>query len=819
MADQQTDLRKIHECVCFDVVYRKNWLLVLSRIKIVAPLLLSFSVGLSASAQQVPASNIGESNTVTDAIRRLPKDQIAIWKAPFSLKAEDTSWLVPGIAASSILFGTDAEISKRALRRTDFLSRANTFSNAGIAGMAGITAGMYLWGRSSENERRRETGLLAGEAAINSAVVTELFKIASNRKRPIDGGTGRFFTGGQSFFSEHSSAAWSVATVVGNEYPGILTKILMYGGASAISAARVASARHFASDALIGSAVGYGIGRQIYKSHHDPELGGEWGTFQRSHERRPSVGRLATFVPLDSWVYDVFDRLSASGVVRSAITGLRPWTRSECVRLLHEAESADLTERPMEAQLVQALSREFAHAENPGVANIGGSIEQVYAREMYIAGPPLIDGFYAGRTIVNDFGRPFGQGANTVVGLESTAFFGSLSFFVRPELQQAGTGRARPAAFDDEIRRFDNVQFPTPLPLSDTTRVDALEAYAGWTVDAWQVSFGKQALQWGPGLGGSMMISNNAEPFPMFRISRTEPGRLPWILGLMGPVRADFFVGQLAGHVDVFVSPTVFGPNVAPQPFVTGQKLSFKPTPNFEFGVSLTSVFGGPQMPFTTRNFFRALYSGSNAVTGTINDVGDRRSGVDLSYRLPGFRDWATVYVDSMADDWISPLANPRRSVFRTGIYLPKLPKLHKADFRFEGGYTDMPDTLPRAFAYTNGRYRNGFTLNGQLLANWMGRDTRGLQGWASYAVSSASKIRLAYRKAIVDPEFIGGGNYTDYSATYEFSLRRSLSATISGQYETWQFPLLSPDRERNFTTTVQLNYHLRWNKENSNGQ
>jgi membrane-associated phospholipid phosphatase len=794
---------------------RKNKFVVTLKCHTALLLLLTICLGCPTTfAQQDQPSNTADANNVTAAIKRLPKDQFAIWKAPFSLKAEDTSWLVPGIAVSSILFGTDADIAKRALRRTGSLSTANSFSNAGVAGMAGATAGMYLWGRWSDNEHRSETGLLAGEAAINSAVVTELFKFATNRKRPIDGGTGRFFTGGQSFFSEHSSAAWSVATVVANEYPGILTKITMYGGASAISAARVVAGKHFASDALIGSALGYGIGRQIYRNHHDPELGGEWGTFQRTHERTPPSGRLATYVPLDSWVYDAFDRLSASGVVRSAIIGLRPWTRSECIRLLHEAQSAHLS--APEAQLVRALAREFAGAENTGVANAGGTVDQLYARETYIAGPPLTDGFYAGRTIVNDFGRPFGQGANTIVGLESSAFFGSLSFFARPEIQQAGTDRPRPAAFEDAIRSFDNVQFPTPLPLSHTTRLDALEAYIGWTVGAVQLSFGKQAVQWGPGLGGSMMISNNAEPFPMFRITRTEPVRLPWLFGLMGPVRADFFVGQLAGHLQIIGTATIFGRNVNPQPFITGQKLSFKPTPNFEFGISVTSVFGGPGFPFTTRNFVRALYTAQSNITATANDVGDRRSGVDMTYRLPKLRDWATIYVDSMADDWISPLANPRRSVFRTGIYFPKLPKLHKADFRFEGGYTDMPDVLPRAFAYTNGRFPNGYTINGQLLANWMGRDTRGLQGWAGYAVSPASKVRLGYRRAIVDPEFIGGGSYNDYSASYEFPLRDSLSVMASGQYENWRFPLLSSTRNRNFTTTVQLNYRLHWKIENS---
>jgi hypothetical protein len=46
-------------------------------------------------------------------------------------------------------------------------------------------------------------------------------------------------------------------------------------------------------------------------------------------------------VPLDSWVYAALDRLAALGYAPSAYANLRPWTRTECARIIAAAR-ADL---------------------------------------------------------------------------------------------------------------------------------------------------------------------------------------------------------------------------------------------------------------------------------------------------------------------------------------------------------------------------------------------------------------------------------------------------------------------------------------------
>jgi hypothetical protein len=80
---------------------------------------------------------------------------------------------------------------------------------------------------------------------------------------------GDFFRGGTSFPSGHAIHAWSVATVIANEYSDHRsTQVAAYGIATVVSLARFTGEKHFLSDILVGSVLGYGIGRYVYHAHH-----------------------------------------------------------------------------------------------------------------------------------------------------------------------------------------------------------------------------------------------------------------------------------------------------------------------------------------------------------------------------------------------------------------------------------------------------------------------------------------------------------------------------------------------------------------------
>src|SRR5207244_7763131 len=142
---------------------------------------------------------------------------------------------------------------------------------------------------------------------------------------------------------------------------------------------------------------------------------------------------------------------------------------------------------------------------------------------------------------------------------------------------------------------------------------------------------------------------------------------------------------------------------------------------------------------------------------GTSSEPGDRRSGMDWSYRLARLRDWVTFYCDAFAEDEFSPIAYWDRSAIRGGLYFSHLPGLPKLDLRVEGVYTDLPvgGPLSHGFFYANDRYLSGYTNQGQLLASWIGREGQGAQGWANYWLGGRNRLQVNYRHQKVSQQFI----------------------------------------------------------------
>src|ERR1051326_6454048 len=234
--------------------------------------------------------------------------------------------------------------------------------------------------------------------------------------------------------------------------------------------------------------------------------------------------------------------------------------------------------------------------------------------------------------------------------------------------------------------QFIGAEGPFPdTPTSAVSEFRLLDAYVGLNLSNWQITFGQQSLWWGPGEGGSMLMSNNAAPMPMLRINRVTPFTLPLISKFLGPMRIELFFGQLSGQNFVNGPTGIIGSYAEPlidQPIINGQKISFKPTTNFEFSFSRTGLIGGPGVPVTLGPFRHSILASNSGLPGTPQDPGDRRSAVDWTYRLPKLRHWLTFYGDAFADDQISPIAYWDRSAISAGLYLSQFPKVPKLDFR-----------------------------------------------------------------------------------------------------------------------------------------
>jgi hypothetical protein len=203
--------------------------------------------------------------------KNILRDQKAIWTSPAHVHGHDAPWLfMLGMTAGGFM-ATDRATGDDMATHTGQLDASRIISYAGsIYGVSAAAGSFYLIGRATHNERARETGILATEAIIDSGIVVTALKEITQRARPLTGkDRSKFFVGGNSFPSGHSIEAWSVATVVAHEYHGQLgVQIAAYGIASAVSVSRFTGLHHYLSDILVGSAMGYGIGRYVYHAHH-----------------------------------------------------------------------------------------------------------------------------------------------------------------------------------------------------------------------------------------------------------------------------------------------------------------------------------------------------------------------------------------------------------------------------------------------------------------------------------------------------------------------------------------------------------------------
>ncbi len=759
--------------------------------------------------------------------RDFVEDQKAIWTSPRHIHLVDAEWLVPLGGAAAAMFATDTEVSKHLSNSPSRISTSNSFSNYGIAALGAAAGGMYVWGHFTHNDHMRETGFLAIEAAANAFGDTYALKYALRRERPLqDNYQGQFWHGGDGFPSEHASASWSIASVIAHEYPGPITSVVAYGLAAAVSSARVTGKDHFPSDVLVGSALGWFIGQEVYRHHHDPTLGGgDWESYAESHERgpdRPSKSVGSPYVALDSWIYPALDRLVALGYITDAFLGLRPWTRGECARLLEEAvDESSAADRPLpEAdRLISELQKEFAPEASPNGTNVRLNVNSIYTRYTNISGEPLRDSYHFGQTIINDYGRPYAEGSNEIAGTDAWASAGALVGYARVEYQYAPSAPALPLAARQAIEKVDFLPALQPgTPIPGANQLDLLEGYAGIQVSNWQITYGKQSEWWGPDHGGPMIFSNNAEPVNMLRFNRTSPFKLPSILGLLGPIRVEFFVGQLAGHHFLNNTTSIVGSwttPVSPQPFINGQAFSFKPTPNVEFGFTRTTLFAGQGVPFTAHTLIKSIFSLGNGNPGTHSDPGDRRSGFDLTYRLPFVRKWLTFYADGFTDDQITPVAYWDRSSWVSGLYAPQIPHIPKLDLRVEGVYTDLPigGNVAHGFFYFNPRFLDGYTNLGLLMGSWIGRQGQGAQAWTTYWFTPRSNLQFTYRHQKVSKQYIpDGGTATDAGVTSNFVLHSKYSLSGSVQYEQWDFPVISATRRTDVSTSIQFTY---WPKGN----
>lgn len=560
------------------------------------------------------------------------------------------------------------------------------------------------------------------------------------------------------------------------------------------------------------------------------------------------------YVPVDWWIYPAITRLYSLGFLDHVFLGMRPWTRSSIGHMLEDTagklEDADPSPAKDQAQeIYDALSRELRFDISGPCLRYGGHtrLESVYTVARGISGTPLRDSFHLGSTIINDYGRPYSNGFNNYTGVSGYATAGRFTLYARVEFQGASSATGySPALAATLSTNVDLIPFINPAtgtpynqatiplgPIASTTQGRVMEAYVSALVLNHEISFGKQDQWLGPAQGASFAYSNNAENIYGFEINRVEPLRVPLLSRLTGPFRYEFLIGPLQGHQYIpnpayQANPSPNIPNViAPgNPWVHLEKISFRPTDNLEFGFERTAIWGGKgHGPITLHTFLKSFFSvsapggpgstGPNEKFGR-DDPGARFGAFDFSYRLPYLRNWLTLYTDGEVHDDVSPIDAPRRASWRPGLYLSHVPGLPRLDMRVETAWTDPPVSTSNGgrFMYWESIQKQGYTNQGQLFGDWIGREDKGGQAWITYHLSGNEWIQVSARNQKAAKDFLASST-TQYGSTindigFQAVKRIGKDLEINGNFtlEHYKEPIYLPGQQTVTTTNVQLTWY-----------
>jgi len=402
-----------------------------------------------------------------------------------------------------------------------------------------------------------------------------------------------------------------------------------------------------------------------------------------------SLSETSVNVNLDSWVYPALERLASIGLIESGLMNTKPLTRMEVARLTGEAmvlmaerKPGDDTDR-LTLYLLERLKKEFRDElsilgtiHNVKIETFIKPIDEISVKYR------LLDGSYS---IYNNDGIPYGDDNNASLEFSGRCkFFDTISLYYQPIY-----------SFNQSLRAEEKTDFKL------------LRGYIKFNLGNAEFEIGRDSMWWGPGCHGSLLMTNNAEPFDMVKISNPGPILLPWIFRYIGPFKVTFILSKLDEERPVS------------KPYIYGLRLNAKPLPTLELGISHIAIFGGEGVDLSFYETIEVLYSNKN-LTG--NKESNQQFAVDFSLwihntaPLTRLSRSVKVYGELGAEDTGRP---PDRRAYLVGLLFKDLFLTGRTDLQIEYVNTS-PSSVPNSW-YQHGKYPAFY--KGRVFGHHVGTD------------------------------------------------------------------------------------------------
>ncbi|MBI5491856.1 MAG: hypothetical protein HY893_02860 [Deltaproteobacteria bacterium] len=403
------------------------------------------------------------------------------------------------------------------------------------------------------------------------------------------------------------------------------------------------------------------------------------------------VHAAAIDIPLDDAAYPDFERLEVKGLVKSGIFSTKPLSRQEAARLANEAENEHQAAGKGDYQagsIIKRLSDRFKNdAGGAGPATCVKPLERAYFKYLYADnGAPFFPS-------VNNRGDFFKEGSNLRAGIWSSAkLFDTVSVFLNPEYRLDAGG----------------------------SRGELVAGYARLNLGNLVLLAGRDSMWWGSGAHGTLLMTDNAKPFDMVKVTSERPFLLPWVFGRLGLFRPTLFLTRLEKDRGF------------PHPNLLGMRLDFKPTERLQFGVSRVFMFGGEGRRSLSLSDWGKVFIASDSAEHSGSPIdGNQIASIDASYvyvnrgrHLPF--SGVKIYTEWGAEDSSGDTKTPTGRANIYGAYIDEPFRLKELDLRVEWANTARSQRYGPQWYY-HGTYYPGYKYEGAFIGHHMGGDSRDL--------------------------------------------------------------------------------------------
>ncbi len=408
-------------------------------------------------------------------------------------------------------------------------------------------------------------------------------------------------------------------------------------------------------------------------------------------------------VPLTTgeWVYFALEKLEANGLTGPMFANSKPFGREEIARIVADMrkgiEEGRLRPNRLELGLIEKLEAEFASQIPPNPPLVKGGTELE------------VRGLLAGE---GDYQDDWGPGS---VSLWTGASFRPTPNVTLYEEIDIGRGREIIGEEGKTASRRTN-------PWNWDYTADFRRAYMSYRRSRFEALFGRQSLFWGPGYGGSLILSDNSPAFDMLLLSAR-----------FGPVKAMAFSAMLDKMWGEHGNP--------PQRYLANRYLSahrvdWVVNDRIELGLSELVLYGGDVrgMELQYMNPLLPYYATQ------WNSTTDRRDDNVMACAEFAVRpvDRLKIYGQFLVDDFSYSGGDPNALGYIAGFYLSDPLGLSGVDLR--GEYTRVD-----SWTYTHLEPDKQFTHYGWLIGHELGPDADQLLVEPSMMVRLDGRLKLIY--------------------------------------------------------------------------